>query len=134
MSAGLPHWDGNAPSTLQQPVGHLCAEMLNSFAKIKLTGVHYKGSGPSMIDLVAGHVQTQFPSMPAAVQYVRTGRLRMIAQTGATRSGAAPNVPTMEEAGLKDFELVLHTGILGPPGMPRPVVDRLNAEFAKAVS
>jgi tripartite-type tricarboxylate transporter receptor subunit TctC len=77
-------------------VGHLAPELLNSVAKIKLTAVHYKGSGPSMIDLVAGHVQMQFPSMPAAVQYTRPGKLRMIAQTGEKRSGAAPETPTMQ--------------------------------------
>jgi tripartite-type tricarboxylate transporter receptor subunit TctC len=84
-------------------VGHLAAELLSSIAKIKLTAVHYKGTGPSMIDLVAGQVQFQFPSMPAAVQYTRPGRLRMIAQTGERRSGAAPDTPTMREQGLKEF-------------------------------
>ena len=63
-------------------VGHLSAELLISTAKIKLTGVHYKGSGPAMTDLVGGHIQMQFPSMPAAVPYVASNRLRMIAQTG----------------------------------------------------
>ena len=66
-------------------VGHLAAELLPSIAKIKLTPIHYKGSGQSMIDLVAGHVQMQFPSMPAALQHSRAAaRLRMIAQTGET--------------------------------------------------
>jgi len=115
-------------------VGHLCAEMLNSIAKIKLTGVHYKGSGPSMIDLVAGHVQTQFPSMPAAVQYVRTGRLRMISQTGARRSGAAPDIPTMEESGLKGFVVSSGFALFAPPGTPRPIIDRVHAAMVKALN
>jgi tripartite-type tricarboxylate transporter receptor subunit TctC len=115
-------------------VGHLCAEMLNSIAKIKLTGVHYKGSGPSMIDLVAGHVQTQFPSMPAAVQYVRTGRLRMIAQTGSQRSGAARDVPTMEEAGLKGFVVSSGFAMFAPAGTPRPIIDRVHAAMVKALN
>ncbi len=115
-------------------VGHLCAEMLNSFAKIKLTGVHYKGSGPSMIDLVAGHVQTQFPSMPAAVQYVRTGRLRMIAQTGAKRSNAAADVPTMEESGVKGFIVSSGFAMFAPAGTPRPIIDRLHAAMVKALN
>src|SRR6202008_3879517 len=67
-------------------IGHLAAEMLNMAAGIKLTHVPYKGAGPAMIDLVAGHVQLQFASMPLLVGHVREGRLRMIAQTGDKRS------------------------------------------------
>jgi tripartite-type tricarboxylate transporter receptor subunit TctC len=63
-------------------VGHLAAELLISTTGIKLTAVHYKGTGPSMVDLVGGHIQMQFPSMPAAVPYVASNRMRMIAQTG----------------------------------------------------
>ena len=115
-------------------VGHLAAELLNSAARIKLTPVHYKGSGPSMIDLVAGHVQMQFPSMPAAVQYVRTGRLRMIAQTGVKRSGAAPDIPTMEESGLKGFVVSSGFAMFAPAGTPRPIIDRVHAAMVKALN
>ncbi len=115
-------------------VGHLAAELLNSAAKIKLTPVHYKGSGPSMIDLVAGHVQMQFPSMPAAVQYVRTGRLRMIGQTGVKRSGAAPDIPTMEESGLKGFVVSSGFAMFAPAGTPRPIIDRVHAAMVKALN
>src|SRR5688572_32414176 len=115
-------------------VGHLAAELLNSAAKIKLTPVHYKGSGPSMIDLVAGHVQMQFPSMPAAVQYVRTGRLRMIAQTGVKRSGAAPDIPTMEESGLKGFVVSSGFAMFAPAGTPRPIIDRVHGAMVKALN
>jgi tripartite-type tricarboxylate transporter receptor subunit TctC len=115
-------------------VGHLSAELLNSVAKIKLTAVHYKGSGPSMIDLVAGHVQMQFPSMPAAVQYTRPGRLRMIAQTGEKRSGAAPDVPTMQEQGLKSFVVSSGFALFAPAGTPRPIVDRVHGALLKALN
>lgn len=115
-------------------VGHLAAELLNSIAKISLTAVHYKGSGPSMTDLVAGHVQMQFPSMPAAVQYTRTGRLRMIAQTGDKRSGAAPDIPTMQEQGLKDFVVSSGFALFAPAGTPRPVIDRVHAALVKALN
>ncbi|MEK6592225.1 MAG: tripartite tricarboxylate transporter substrate binding protein [Pseudomonadota bacterium] len=115
-------------------VGHLSAELLNSVAKIKLTAVHYKGSGPSMIDLVAGHVQMQFPSMPAAVQYTRPGRLRMIAQTGEKRSGAAPEVATMQEQGLKNFVVSSGFSLFAPAGTPRPIVDRVHAALLKALN
>ena len=115
-------------------VGHLAAELLNSVAKVKLTAVHYKGSGPSMIDLVAGHVQMQFPSMPAAVQYTRPGKLRMIAQTGEKRSNAAPDVPTMQEQGLKGFVVSSGFAMFAPAGTPKPIIERLNAAMVKALN
>jgi tripartite-type tricarboxylate transporter receptor subunit TctC len=114
-------------------VGHLAAELLISSAKIKLTGVHYKGSGPSMIDLVGGHVQMQFPSMPAAVPYVAQGRLRMIAQTGEKRSPAAPSVPTMQEQGLKGFVVSSGFSMFAPAGTPKAIVDKLNGALAQAL-
>ncbi|MGZ8269189.1 MAG: Bug family tripartite tricarboxylate transporter substrate binding protein [Burkholderiales bacterium] len=115
-------------------VGHLAAELLQSVAKIKLTAVHYKGSGPSMIDLLAGHVQMQFPSMPAALQHSSGGRLRMIAQTGEKRSPAAPSIPTMEEQGVKGFVVASGFAMFAPAGTPRPIVDRVNAALAKALN
>ena len=114
-------------------VGHLSAELLISIAKIKLTAVHYKGSGPSMIDLVGGHVQMQFPSMPAAVPHVASGKLRMIAQTGEKRSPAAPTIPTMVEQGLKDFVVSSGFSMFGPAGVSKPIVDRVNAALAQAL-
>ncbi|MGE0557281.1 MAG: Bug family tripartite tricarboxylate transporter substrate binding protein [Burkholderiales bacterium] len=114
-------------------VGHLAAELLIASAKIRITGVHYKGSGPSMIDLVGGHVQMQFPSMPAAVPYVAQGRLRMIAQTGAKRSPAAPTIPTMQEQGLKDFVVSSGFSMFAPAGTPKPIVDKINSALAQAL-
>jgi len=115
-------------------VGHLSAELLNSMANIKLTAVHYKGSGPSMIDLVAGQVQLQFPSMPAAVPHVASGKLRMIAQTGAKRSPAAPTVPTMEEQGLKGFVVSSGFAMFAPAGTPKPIIEKVNAALVKALN
>jgi len=114
-------------------VGHLAAELLISTTKIKLTAVHYKGSGPSMIDLVGGHVQLQFPSMPAAVPHVATGKLRMIAQTGEKRSPAAPAVPTMQEQGLKDFVVSSGFSMFAPAGTPKPVIGKINAALVQAL-
>lgn len=115
-------------------VGHLAAELLNSAARIKLTAVHYKGSGPSVIDLIAGHVQMQLMSMPAAVPHAKTGKLRMIAQTGEKRSGAAPDVPTMQEQGLKTFVVSSGFAMFAPAGTPRPIVDRVHAALVKALN
>ena len=115
-------------------VGHLAAELLNSAAKIKLTAVHYKGSGPSVIDLIAGHVQMQLMSMPAAVPHVKTTKLRMIAQTGEKRSGAASDVPTMQEQGLKNFVVSSGFAMFAPAGTPRPVIDRVHGALVKALN
>jgi tripartite-type tricarboxylate transporter receptor subunit TctC len=115
-------------------VGHLAAELLNSAARIKLTAVHYKGSGPSVIDLIAGYVQVQLMSMPAAVPHAKTGKLRMIAQTGEQRSGAASDVPTMQEQGLKGFVVSSGFALFAPAGTQRPVVDRVHAALVKALN
>lgn len=114
-------------------VGHLSAELLSSMEKITLVHAPYKGSGPSLIDLMAGQVQLQFSSMPAVVNYVRAGKMRMIAQTGKTRSSAARDVPTMEEAGVKGFIVSSGFGLYGPANMPRPLVDRVYGSLKAAL-
>jgi len=114
-------------------VGHLAAELLISTTGIKLTAVHYKGTGPSMVDLVGGHVQMQFPSMPAAVPYVASNRMRMIGQTGEKRSPAAPTVPTMIEQGYKDFIVSSGFAMFGPANLPKAIADRVNAAMAQAL-
>jgi len=114
-------------------VGHLSGELLNSAAKVRFTHVPYKGAGPALMDLIAGQVEFQFASLPAVVQFVRAGKVRLIAQTGAKRSSAAPDVPTMEESGLPGFVVSSGFGILGPAGTPRPVVDRVHASIRAAL-
>lgn len=115
-------------------VGHLAAELLGSMAKIKLVHVPYKGTGQSMVDLVAGHVQMQLSSMPAAIQHVNTGRLRMIAQTGKKRSAAAAKVPTMEESGLPGFVVSSGFALFAPAGTPRTLIDRIHSALVKALN
>ncbi len=114
-------------------VGHLAAELLNSTAGIKLVHVPYKGAGPAVIDLVAGHVQLQFASVPVLVGHVQAGKLRMIAQTGATRASFAKDVPTMEESGVRGFVVKSLFGFVGPAGMSRPIVDKLNLALVTAI-
>jgi tripartite-type tricarboxylate transporter receptor subunit TctC len=114
-------------------VGHLAAELLNSTAGIKLVHVPYKGAGPAVIDLVAGHIQLQFASIPLLVGHVQSGKLRLIAQTGATRAASAKDIPTMEEAGLPGFVVRSLFGFVGPAGIPRPIVERLNAALVTAI-
>ncbi|MFN7750691.1 MAG: Bug family tripartite tricarboxylate transporter substrate binding protein [Pseudomonadota bacterium] len=114
-------------------VGHLSGELLSAAAGAKFVHVPYKGAGPALVDLIAGQVEFQFASMPAVVQFVRAGKLRMIAQTGERRSPAAADVPTMQESGLPGFVVSSGFGILAPAGTPRPVVDRLNASVKAAL-
>jgi len=115
-------------------IGHLAGEMLNSAAGIKLVHVPYKGAGPALIDTLAGHVQMLFASMPLLFGHVRAGKLRMIAQTGETRSVSAKNVPTMEEAGLKGYVVRSLFGFVGPAGIPRPIAEKLNGALVAAIN
>lgn len=114
-------------------VGHLSGELLNSMAGTKLVHVPYKGAGPAVIDLVAGQIQMQFASMPLLTGYISAGRLRLIAQTGATRSEYAPQTPTMEEAGLPGFVVRSGFSFVGPAGIPRPVAEKLNQALVTAI-
>jgi len=115
-------------------VGHLSAELLSSMAKIKMVHVPYKGTGQSITDLIAGHVQLQFSSMPAVINHARSGKLRLLAQTGAKRSAAAADIPTMVESGVPGFIVSSGFGLLAPAGTPRPIIDRVQGALVKAIS
>ncbi|HYH41651.1 MAG TPA: tripartite tricarboxylate transporter substrate binding protein [Burkholderiales bacterium] len=114
-------------------VGHLAAELLNSMAGTKLVHVPYKGAGPAVIDLIAGHIQLQFASVPLLVGHLQQGRLRMIAQTGEKRSSFAKDIPTMIESGLPGFVVRSPFGFIGPAGIPRPIAERLNQALVAAI-
>ncbi|MDH5535573.1 MAG: tripartite tricarboxylate transporter substrate binding protein [Betaproteobacteria bacterium] len=114
-------------------VGHLAGELLNSMAKIQLVHVPYKGAGPAVIELIAGQVQMQFASLPLLFGHVRSGKLRLIAQTGETRSESAKDVPTMQESGLPGFVVRSGFGFVGPAGIPRPIAEKLNGALAAAL-
>ena len=112
---------------------HLAAEMLKSAAGVEALHAPYKGSNPATAAILAGEVAFVFSTMPPAISNAKAGKLRALAVTTAKRVDAAPEVPTMIEAGLKDFEIVLYSGIMGPKGMDRALINRINAEFAKVV-
>jgi len=114
-------------------VGHLSGELLNSLAKINIVHIPYKGIFPGIIDLIAGHVQISFASMPVVIGYVRQGRLRLLAQAGAKRAISLPDVPTMEEAGVPGFVVSSGFSFVGPAGIPRPIAEKLNDALAKAL-
>jgi tripartite-type tricarboxylate transporter receptor subunit TctC len=102
-------------------------------AGVQLNHVPYKGSGPAMQDLLAGEVGVSFAGVPNVLGNVRAGRLKALAVTTPKRWIELPDVPTMAEAGVPDYEATLWLSISGPAGMPGPIVQRLYAEIGKAL-
>ncbi len=112
---------------------HLVGALFNSMAGIDLNHVPYKGSGPAMQDLIAGQVGVSFAGVPNVLGHVRSGRLRALGVTTATRWSELPDVPTLAEAGVPGYEATLWLNVSGPAGMPADIVQRLNNEIAKAL-
>lgn len=111
---------------------HVVAELFKIRAGVNLTHVPFKGLGPALTDVTGGQVDSIFSSIPAALQLVKTGKLRALGICTKKRMGALPDIPTIEEGGVPDFEAAIWYGYQGPAGMPRPVVDRLATEIARA--
>lgn len=126
--------DLNYSSSGQGALGHLSGALLDASTGIKTMHIPYKGAGPSIVDLVAGHVQFSFVSIPAITGHLQSGRLRMIAQCGEKRFVSFPNVPTMVESGVKDFVITSPFSYLGPAGMPQPIVNRLSEALRAALN
>jgi tripartite-type tricarboxylate transporter receptor subunit TctC len=112
---------------------HLASEMLKTSQGMEAVHIPYKGSGPATQAILSNEVSFVFSTMPPAVSYVKVGKLRALAVTTPRRVAAAPDVPTMGEAGVPNFDVVLYSGILGPKGMDPAVVRKLNGEFARAL-
>jgi tripartite-type tricarboxylate transporter receptor subunit TctC len=112
---------------------HLGTVLFAETAGIELTHIPYKGSGPALTDLLGGHVQIYFSSLPPAVGLVKEGKLRALGVTALNRSNSFPDLPTVAEQGLPGFEAVLHYGIVAPAGTPRPIIDKLNAALRAAL-
>ena len=113
---------------------HLAFELLQRSARIEITHVPYKGAAPALTDLLGGHVVMFFSGMPPAMPHVKSGRLRAIAVSTAKRSPAAPDVPTVSESGVPDFDISTWFGVLAPAATPRDVIVKLNAEISRALS
>ena len=112
---------------------HLAAELFKSVAGVDLVHVPYKGGSPAMTDVISGQLQLMFNGIPSSMPHLRGGRVRALAVTTATRSAAAPELPTIAEAGFAGAEATSWTGILVPAGTPAPVIAKLNAAFVKAL-
>jgi tripartite-type tricarboxylate transporter receptor subunit TctC len=114
-------------------VGHLTMELFNSMAGLKMVHVPYKGVAPAQVDLLAGHIDVITMSIPTALDFMKQGRVRTLGVNGLQRSPSLPDTPTVAEAGLAGFESRNFNGIMGPAGMARDQVLRINAEVNKRV-
>jgi tripartite-type tricarboxylate transporter receptor subunit TctC len=113
---------------------HLFMEVLKMMAKVDITHVPYKGSGPAVQDLMGGQITMVFDSMPGSWPFVAAGKLKPIAISSAKRSTTAPDVPTVAESGVPGYDYVSWLGLVGPAGMPKEVVTRLATELKRALA
>lgn len=114
---------------------HLAGELFKSMTGVFMTHIPYTGSGPALLGLLSGQVDVMFDNLPSALPHVKGGKLKAFAVTSAQRSGAMPELPTVEEAGqLKGFEASSWFGLLAPAGTPADVVSRLQQETSKALN
>ena len=123
----------NFASSGQGSVIHMATELFQSMAGIKMNHIPYKGTGPALTDTIGGQTDVFFSSTATAMPQVQAGKLRALAVTTAKRIPALPEVPTIAEAGVPGYDVVLWHGLIGPKGMPKDVVDRINAEAMKAL-
>jgi tripartite-type tricarboxylate transporter receptor subunit TctC len=123
----------NASSSNGSP-GHVSGELFKYMTGTDIVHVPYKGGAPAIADLIAGNVQLMFESTNSIAPHVRAGRVRALAVTGARRAHSLPEVPTMIEAGVPGYEVTAWTGVIAPAGLPRPILERLNAAVNAAIN
>ena len=123
----------NFASSGQGSVIHMATELFQSMAGIKMNHIPYKGTGPALTDTIGGQTDVFFSSTATAVPQVQAGKLRALAVTSAKRIPALPEVPTVNESGVKGYEVVLWHGLIGPKGLPRAIVERINREAMKTL-
>jgi tripartite-type tricarboxylate transporter receptor subunit TctC len=112
---------------------HLAGEMLRARAKVDILHVPYKGSSPAMADLLGGQVDMMFEGGVSSLPHVRSGKLRALATTGRKRADAMPELPTMAESGVTDFEFTVWFALIAPAATPRPIIERLNREVGEVL-
>jgi tripartite-type tricarboxylate transporter receptor subunit TctC len=113
---------------------HLAMAMFNAMTGTQMMHVPYKGSVPATADLVAGHLQVGTPTLPAALPYVKSGQLKVLAVTSARRWPTLPQVPTLAESGVPGYEMTLWTGLMAPAGTPQDIVAQLHRETAQVLA
>ena len=113
---------------------HLAGELFKAGAKVDLTHVPYKGSGPALADLLGGQTQVMFANIPGTLQQVKAGKLRALAVTGAQRVPALPDVPTLAESVLPGFNSISWIGVLAPAGTPKDIVDKVSSDIREVLA
>ena len=113
--------------------GHVSGELFKMMAGVNMVHVPYRGGGPALVDLLGGQVQVMFASMSSSIEYVRTGKLRALAVTTATRLDALPDIPTVGDF-VSGYEASFWTGIGAPKNTPAEIVDKLNKEINAALA
>jgi len=114
--------------------GHLPMELLQSTTGIKLVHVPYKGNGPAIADLISGQIQVMLATIPAMMPYITSGQLHAIATSGSRRSSALPDLPTLDEAGVKGFDYAPWYGVFAPASTPPEVLDRMHDAVNKVLA
>ncbi len=113
---------------------HLAGEMLKTMAGVQMTHVPYKGGAPALADLVGGQIQLMCENIPGTLPFARSGKLRALAVTDLKRSPLLPELPTLDESGLKGYQIVGWNGLFVPAGTPQAIVSKLHAETARALA
>ena len=113
---------------------HLSGEMFKALAGVDMVHVPYKGTGPALGDLLAGRIAMMFDTTSVYVEHMKAGKVRALGVTSAQRLAAVPDVPTIAEAGLPGYDVSIWLGVLGPAGLPRDVVQRLNTELGRVMA
>ena len=112
---------------------HIAAELFKSAAGVDIVHVPFKGSGQAVIDLISGQVDMNFDSIPAVIQHVKSGKLRAIAVTSAKRASGLPEIPTIAESGLPDYDLTTWWGLFAPAGTPTEIVAKIHRDTLAAL-
>ena len=113
---------------------HLAIELLAREANLKMIHVPYKGAGPAITDVIGGQVEVMMDQLTASIGHIKEGRLRALAVTTKKRSALLPEVPTLVELGLSNYEVITFTGLFAPAGTPRPVAEKLSAALKRALA
>lgn len=114
--------------------GHVAAEMLSQHAGIKLMHIPYKGNAPATTDLVGGQIMLMFDQVSTSAGYIKSGRLRALGVTSKKRSPLFPDLPTIDESGIKGFEDTTFNGLMAPAGTPQPILEKLQGTVVKAIA
>ncbi len=123
----------NFASASSASAQHLAGEHFKQVTGIDMQHVPYNGSGPALADLVGGHVQLMFDSLPSSMSFIRSGKLKALGASSPKRLAVLPDVPTLIEAGVPDFDLTTWYGVWAPAGTPKDIVARMNAEIVRLV-